>query len=123
MVSSLETLIIQAQNFLINVASHGIALESQLSTLLPLGYPPWLRFFTDLRIKPLGGVQLVEAAYLIGTFTVIFSLPLVILPHPISGRKITWIGIGERAMVILGFAWVMIVFVSEAWGVPGPGED
>ena len=26
-------------------------------------------------------------------------------------------------MVILGIAWVMIVFVSEAWGVLGPGGD
>ena len=126
MSSSLDTLIIlgtQAQTFLINVASHGLALESQFSDFLPFGYPPYLRFFTNIRIRPFGGVQLVEAAYLIGTFAIIFSLPLVILPHPSSGKKITWSGLAQRAIVILGITWAMIVFVSEAGEMIGSGRD
>ena len=44
----------------------------------------------------------------------ILCLPLFILPHPVSGKKISWIELGERALVILVMEWGMIVFVSVA---------
>jgi hypothetical protein len=116
----LTTLGTQVQASLANIASHGIALESQLSLLLPCTYPPYLRFFTHPQIKPFGGVQLVEAAYLLLPVTTIFVLLLSLVSDPIVRGRITWIGIGTRAVVILGVSWGMIVFVSKTWVVLKP---
>jgi hypothetical protein len=126
MASSLDHLIALGtpiQEFLINIASHGIELESQLSILLPRSYPPYLLFFTNPQIRPLDGVQLIEAAYLLGALVVISSLPLFLFAHPSTVRRVTWGGIGIRAVVILGLFWGMMVFVSKAWGVLGPRGD
>lgn len=78
--------------------------RARISTLhlFIFGFPPYLlHFFTNPQIQAMGGVLLLKSAYLLGTFAVIFGLPLFSLSDPTSRRMVTLIGVGKRAVVIL----------------------
>jgi hypothetical protein len=67
-------------------AHKGIALDSELSLV-----PPQFRIFTSPEIFPFGIVQLVEAAYILGTFVVIAVLVRFLRWHPFfEGGRLSW---------------------------------